>query len=165
MGNTAATMHSLVTSTTSQLLLVGYALHGGKQVFKTLAERMDHDPALDVTFCLDIQRGRGDERQADELVAAFKKRFINDQWSGNRLPKVYYDPRSLCQGAERACLHAKVVVVDQMVTLITSANFTEAAQERNIELGALLRDHRIAQRIHQHFHFLIDRQKLLPVIE
>jgi phosphatidylserine/phosphatidylglycerophosphate/cardiolipin synthase-like enzyme len=165
MGNTAATMHSLVTSTTSQLLLVGYALHGGKQVFKTLAERMDHDPALDVTFCLDIQRGRGDERQADELVAAFKKRFINDQWPGKRLPKVYYDPRSLGQSAERACLHAKVVVVDQKVTLITSANFTEAAQERNIELGALLRDHRIAQRIHQHFHFLIDRQILLPVID
>ena len=41
------------------------------------------------------------------------------------------DPR------ERATWHAKVVVIDASTSFVTSANFTEWAQERNVE--ALLR--------------------------
>ena len=37
----------------------------------------------------------------------------------------------------RASLHAKVVVVDHIKLFLTSANFTEVAQQRNIEMGLL----------------------------
>ena len=38
---------------------------------------------------------------------------------------------------------------------MTSANFTEAAQQRNMELGLLVRAPEIASQIEEHFHSLI----------
>jgi len=37
-------------------------------------------------------------------------------------------------------MHAKCVVVDERATLITSVNFTAAAQHSNVELGVLVND-------------------------
>jgi phosphatidylserine/phosphatidylglycerophosphate/cardiolipin synthase-like enzyme len=51
----------------------------------------------------------------------------------------------------RSALHAKCIVIDGREALVTSANFTEAAQERNIELGLLVRSAEIASRIERHF--------------
>ncbi len=39
-----------------------------------------------------------------------------------------------------ACQHAKCILVDGVTAFITSANFTESAHERNIELGVLFRE-------------------------
>jgi phosphatidylserine/phosphatidylglycerophosphate/cardiolipin synthase-like enzyme len=70
---------------------------------------------------------------------------------------VYYDPRSLAANpAARASLHAKCVVVDRRVALVTSANFTEAAQERNLEAGVVVRSARFAARLADHFDGLAD---------
>jgi phosphatidylserine/phosphatidylglycerophosphate/cardiolipin synthase-like enzyme len=72
------------------------------------------------------------------------------------LPDVYYDPRSLDVDLERrACLHAKCVVVDRQHVFVSSANFTEAAQERNIEVGVLVRSPRLAEQLTNHFDSLL----------
>lgn len=39
-----------------------------------------------------------------------------------------------------ASLHAKCVVVDERWVLVTSANFTDRGQTRNVEVGVLLDD-------------------------
>ena len=39
-----------------------------------------------------------------------------------------------------ASLHAKCIVVDERRSLITSANFTDRGQTRNMEVGVLLDD-------------------------
>jgi phosphatidylserine/phosphatidylglycerophosphate/cardiolipin synthase-like enzyme len=71
------------------------------------------------------------------------------------MPEVYYDPRSLeTDGGQRSSLHAKCVVVDRSVAFISSANFTEAAQKRNIEIGVLIRSASFAERIDSHFDAL-----------
>jgi phosphatidylserine/phosphatidylglycerophosphate/cardiolipin synthase-like enzyme len=44
-------------------------------------------------------------------------------------------------------MHAKVIVVDDVAALVTSANFTAAAQRRNIEAGIVLRDHHHVRRL------------------
>ena len=54
-------------------------------------------------------------------------------------------------------LHAKAVVADDMTVFITSANLTEAAMERNIELGLLVRDRALAMTVSTHFRGLIER--------
>ena len=41
-------------------------------------------------------------------------------------------------------LHAKAVVADGESVFVTSANLTDAALDRNIELGILLRDRTLA---------------------
>jgi phosphatidylserine/phosphatidylglycerophosphate/cardiolipin synthase-like enzyme len=45
----------------------------------------------------------------------------------------------------------KCVVVDRRVALLTSANFTEAAQQRNIEAGVVARCGQLAERLAGYF--------------
>ncbi|HQX53463.1 MAG TPA: phospholipase D-like domain-containing protein, partial [Planctomycetaceae bacterium] len=64
--------------------------------------------------------------------------FRERHWPWTPFPEVYYDPRALETDSKvRASLHAKIVAVDRRKIFITSANFTEAAQQRNIEMGLL----------------------------
>ena len=53
--------------------------------------------------------------------------------------------------------------MDDETVFITSANFTEAALDRNIELGVLLRDREVALTISAYFQSLIDRDLLKPL--
>jgi phosphatidylserine/phosphatidylglycerophosphate/cardiolipin synthase-like enzyme len=64
---------------------------------------------------------------------------------------------------KKACLHAKCVVVDQEKVLVTSANFTEAAHERNIEAGIFVTDTAIAHAIINQFHTLTKRGILCQI--
>lgn len=153
--DTAAVMHTIVRSANREILLVGYAIHDGKRLFEPLARRMAEVPGLAATFCLDIQRAWNDPTPAAELVARFAREFRARHWPWERLPALYYDPRSLEVGDSRASLHAKCVVVDREQALVTSANFTDAAQRRNIEVGVVLRHPASAARLADHFAGLI----------
>lgn len=65
------------------------------------------------------------------------------------LPKVtVYQPAILPAGS-RAVSHAKFVVVDHEVVLLTSANFSYTAENLNIEFGLLVRDGALARSIEQ----------------
>lgn len=85
-------------------------------------------------------------------------------WPGERLPEVYFDPRALdLDASQHAVLHAKCVVIDERLSLITSANFTEAAQLRNIEVGALIEERTLARRLTLQFDRLIEGGALIPL--
>jgi phosphatidylserine/phosphatidylglycerophosphate/cardiolipin synthase-like enzyme len=60
-------------------------------------------------------------------------------------------------------LHAKAVVADDEAVFVTSANLTEAALDRNIEVGLLIRDRALAASMLSHFRGLIDRGLLNPL--
>jgi phosphatidylserine/phosphatidylglycerophosphate/cardiolipin synthase-like enzyme len=60
-------------------------------------------------------------------------------------------------------MHAKCVVVDKSVALVTSANFTAAAQQRNFELGLLVRDAELAVAVWEHFDALVRAGVLRPL--
>jgi phosphatidylserine/phosphatidylglycerophosphate/cardiolipin synthase-like enzyme len=59
---------------------------------------------------------------------------------GSPTLQVFYDPRSLEPDAPAGVLHAKAIVADEQFAFVTSANLTEAAFERNIDVGVLVRD-------------------------
>ena len=46
---------------------------------------------------------------------------------------------------------------------MTSANLTEAALDRNIEMGLLVRDRALAASVSSHFRGLINRSLLSPL--
>ncbi len=62
-----------------------------------------------------------------------------------------------------AKLHAKAVIVDSRDVLLTSANMTGAAYDRNIELGVLCRSGGVAAVVQRHFDALIARGVLRVV--
>jgi phosphatidylserine/phosphatidylglycerophosphate/cardiolipin synthase-like enzyme len=140
-----------------------YAYFDGHKAFEVLARRMEAMPALRVTLLLNIQRKRGDTTTSDQLVRRFADRFWKTDWPGSSRPSVFYDPRALEQEGPGGVLHAKAVVADDEVVFITSANLTEAALDRNIELGVLVRDRAFALTIDGYFRSLIDRELLKPL--
>jgi phosphatidylserine/phosphatidylglycerophosphate/cardiolipin synthase-like enzyme len=160
--DTAAVLMELFAEAEREILIAGYAVYHGREVFRSLAARMDADPALQVTMLLDIRRGPGDTSLASEIVKRFTAEFRSRHWPGTRLPAIYYDPRALeTDRARHAALHAKCAVVDRRIALVTSANFTPAAQTKNIEVGALIRSPRFAAHLAEHFDALIRCGSLL----
>lgn len=154
--DTRAVVRELFTAAERSVTVVGYAVYQGKQVFEALARRADERPELAVRMFLDVQRRRTDRSLSNQIVHRFAQRFRASEWPGARMPQVYYDPRSLeLDTVQRSSLHAKCVVIDRSVAFISSANFTEAAQKRNIEIGTLIRAPSFAERLESHFEALV----------
>ena len=93
----------------------------------------------------------------------FADRFWKTDWPGTSRPSVHYDPRSLEPDGPSGVLHAKAVVTDEESVFVTSANLTEAALDRNIELGLLVRDRALALSVSSQFRALIDLGLLRPL--
>ncbi len=66
-------------------------------------------------------------------------------------------------GGPAGVLHAKAVMADDEAVFVTSANLTEAALDRNIEVGLLVRDRALVAIVSSHFRGLIDRGLLRPL--
>jgi hypothetical protein len=162
--DTAVVVEQLFSEAKTSVLVVGFALYKGDIIFRCLAQRLDANPGLDVTLCLDISRRGTDTTKGDDIVGRYACDFAAKNWSGQRFPKVYFDPRGLAGDAKvRAVLHAKCVVIDGKKALITSANPTPAAYDRNIELGIIVRGGPIPGQISGHFASLIEAGLLRPL--
>ena len=135
----------------------------GPKAFEVLARRMEAAATLRVTLLLNIQRKRSDTTASEQLVRRFADRFWKTDWPGSSRPNVLYDPRALDPEGPGGVLHAKAVVADDEAVFVTSANLTEAALDRNIELGVLIRDRALALTISGYFRSLIDRDLLKPL--
>ena len=161
--DTRRVYEELLGTAERSVLACSYAYFDGSRAFAVLAQRMDAVPELNVTLLLNIQRGRSDTTAAQELVRRFADRFWGTDWPGSSRPRVYYDARSLEPRGPTGVLHTKAVVTDGEAVFVTSANLTEAALDRNIEIGLLVRDHALAASVSSHFHGLIDRGLLSPL--
>ena len=161
--DTRRVYEELVASAERSLWISTYAYYDGPRAFKTLATRMQTAPPLQVTLLVNIQRRPADSAAPEQLVVRFAERLWHHDWPGTRQPTVFYDPRSLEPHAQGGVLHAKAVVADDEVAFVTSANLTEAAFDRNIEVGVLARDHALAASLVRHFGTLIEQGLLLPL--
>jgi phosphatidylserine/phosphatidylglycerophosphate/cardiolipin synthase-like enzyme len=88
---------------------------------------------------------------------------LEEDWPGHRQPAIFYDPRSLELDGPGGVLHAKAVVADDESVFVTSANLTEAAFARNIEVGVLVRDRALAATLSKHFRVFTELKLLLPL--
>ncbi len=165
--DTSVVVRDLFANATQSVLVAGYAVYQGHKVFQALADRMLTVPGLQVRLFLDIQRPHGDTSAASEIIRRFAAQFRVAQWPNERpLPQVFFDPRSLdIYSHKRASLHAKAVVVDCHSVFISSANFTEAAHERNIEVGILAHSASLAQRLSEFFERGLSRGVFHPAFD
>lgn len=162
--DTSVVVSELFSNAQHSVLVAGYAVYQGRVVFRALAKRMEKVPGLTVKMFLDVRRQHGDTTADSDILRAFAHRFKTKEWPGERRPQVYYDPRALEMDAlKKSSLHAKCVVVDRTTAFVSSANFTEAAQVRNIEVGVLIRSADFASHLARHFEALADCQILKRV--
>ncbi|MGC1307930.1 MAG: DISARM system phospholipase D-like protein DrmC [Phormidesmis sp.] len=160
--DTRVVVKELFSHASKSVLISSYALdtgHKAKALFQPLALRMADNPHLQVRLFVNIKRPFGKNYESNTtLTRRFAETFRQDIWPSQPFPEVFYDPRSLStEKFPRACLHAKCVVIDDEQLLITSANFTEAAHQRNIEAGILLSDAIAAKAIRTQFESLVKR--------
>jgi hypothetical protein len=161
--DTGVVLRELFSEAEHRVLVVGFAVHQGREIFAALSDRMHQRPELTVRLCLDVRRAPGDTTRSDALLRRFAERFIRQEWPGPRQPDLFYDPRSLVdREAHRASLHAKCIVVDGVRALIGSANLTEAAHLRNIEIGVVV-SQAIARSVERHVETLISGGHLRPL--
>lgn len=134
--DTRTVLDELFARADVHVLVATYAIHQGRRSLGALAARMRDRPSLTVDLYTDL-KGPTDTAAAE----AWLLRFRREHWPEDvRLPTVWYSPSTVAYSAHTS-LHAKCVAVDARWALVTSANFTGAAQERNFELGVVL-DHR-----------------------
>jgi phosphatidylserine/phosphatidylglycerophosphate/cardiolipin synthase-like enzyme len=156
--------------------LAGYSFDHGERMFEPLHRSMC-DRQVAARFFVDIHQlherlqqalrtdGRRSRLQPIEraraegptaLAEAVLALFVELYWpfDGPR-PEIYYDPRTATDRSF-ASLHAKCIVVDHEQTLITSANFTDRGQTRNLEVGVLIRDALFAQSLEQQWFNLVN---------
>lgn len=162
-----AVVQSLFQRAQRALVILSYAFDHGdkaKDLFGPLAARMDAEPELAVTICAHVRRPMHDPTDEAALRADFARRFAKELWPGERLPALEHFPRSLSLDfTARAAMHAKLVVADARWSLITSANFTEAAQLRNLEAGVVIDDPDLAGRLLRHLDALRRDGELQPL--
>jgi phosphatidylserine/phosphatidylglycerophosphate/cardiolipin synthase-like enzyme len=162
--DTLLVVRELFESATNSVMVAGYKFYQVPAVFGPLAERMRGAPGLSVRMFVHVDPVReGDEAEAVKRFAIdFRQRWP----SGAPLPAVFYYPPTTqadARGRPSASLHAKCVVVDGEHILVTSANFSEAAQLRNIEVGIRLRDRTRAGLLRKHFEDLVSADVLRPI--
>lgn len=161
--DTAVVLEQLFASATRSVLVSTFVVHQGHRVFKALSDRMAAVPSLQVQLFLHIGREQRDTRYDSEILREFVADF-GRHWPWSPRPQVFYDPRSLASDDEvRATWHAKCVVIDDETALVTSANFTEWAQSRNVEAGVLLRNPQFARQLRQQFESLVQSKAVLEV--
>jgi phosphatidylserine/phosphatidylglycerophosphate/cardiolipin synthase-like enzyme len=155
--DTGTVVRSLFRSAEREVILAGYAIYAGRDIFAELAKRMDELEGLHATFLLDVRPDKADPAHLEASVARYLTDFRLKHWPGLRIPQIYYDPRAFeGSAAARAAVHAKFVIVDSRQVFVSSANFTPAAQDRNIEVGVLLDSPEFAGQLRDHVQRLID---------
>ena len=144
--DTAIVLRELFESARESVILAGYAFRDTHKVLAPLYETMKARPSLDVRFFVDVPRKDGVD-VTPEYVRQFLDNFMATHWPyGSPKPRVYYDKRVLDRSVY-CSLHAECVVVDGARAFVSSANFTERGQERNIEVGVVIRDASFARQL------------------
>jgi phosphatidylserine/phosphatidylglycerophosphate/cardiolipin synthase-like enzyme len=154
--DTAVTLRGLFERAKHRVIVAGYCFDHGKAIFAPLhhamvARGVQVDLFMHVRIA-DVDRPKlatDEGRQA--VVQKALKAFLTVNWPGAPFPRIHYDPRPITTSIYSS-LHAKCVVVDEAEALVTSANFTDRGHDRNVEVGALIRDPRFAQSLATQWH-------------
>jgi len=136
--DTLVVVRELFENARKSVLIGGYAFDHGKDIFAPLHMAMAERGVETTIFLNDVEG------------------FLEKNWPfGEPLPSIYCDPRT-AERESRFSLHAKCIVVDEARALVTSANFTDRGQTRNIEMGVLVDDPGLASRLVHQWRGLIE---------
>lgn len=166
--DTAVVVRDLCRAARRSVLLANFSfdkswhedqVHKSRALWQPLADNMTANPDLKVRFFINIARydhSKYTHEPAPFWIRSFVRHFREHLWPAERLPEMYYDPRALrLEPRERAILHAKCVVIDDARAFISSANFSQAGHDRNIEAGVVAEDPALARQLTAQFDALV----------
>jgi phosphatidylserine/phosphatidylglycerophosphate/cardiolipin synthase-like enzyme len=159
--DTWVVMREMFAQAHERVLIAGFAFDSGGELFEPLHKVMvEHQVRLQMF--LNIPRApKGSD--VDMYTQQFVHQLLIDNWPWHdKLPEFYYDPRTVSPDSVES-LHAKCVVVDDRLTLIGSANFTNRGQTRNIEIGVLIDDDAFARQVAEQWQGLVSQKLVVRV--
>jgi cardiolipin synthase A/B len=119
---TAATVTELINEARREILLVSYATRTEPAIHAALAAAASR--GVEITL---LAENPADNPAYTAVGVPFPElAAIRLRWPASKRPP-------------RAALHAKIIVVDDQIALVTSANLTNRAMEANLECGILIR--------------------------
>lgn len=136
-------LYDLIDSSKREILLVTFAAHKITRLTDGLVKALNR--GVHVRLILEFEETSQGQLSMDALNAF--PEIIRQR------AQIYYWPlekRERNTSGKPGKLHAKVAIVDEQVVL-SSANLTDDAFTRNLELGALLSSGEIRQRLREHF--------------
>ena len=148
-------LYDLISAAQRRIVLVTFAAHRVRHLCAHLTRAVER--GVDLTLIVESE-GESEGQLTLDAFAAFK----DVPSAGMRL---YYWPtaqRERNLAGRPGKLHAKCAVVDD-VALVGSANLTDDAFNRNMELGMLVKDPVTVTAVVDHFTGLIDRGVLREV--
>jgi phosphatidylserine/phosphatidylglycerophosphate/cardiolipin synthase-like enzyme len=147
--HTAQVLTGLIEEARERLFLVSFvAFHVGSVV-----DALQHaiERSVRVQVLLEQSKEHGGNVSVDS--AAILRR---------NLPRalLYEWDKKMMDASLTASVHAKCAVADGTVAFVTSANLSDAAMERNMEIGVLLRGGHVPRLLDQHLAALITTKQL-----
>ena len=160
--DTQVVMQEMFEQARHRVILAGYAIDSGGELFAALHRNMvQYD--VRVQMFLNIPRG-GRGTDPTQHARRFVQQLQIDNWPWtDKLPDFYYDPRTVEPDSVES-MHAKCVVVDERWTLVGSANFTNRGQSRNIEVGVLIDDATFARQVALQWQGLVNQRLVERVV-
>ena len=112
---THETIYRMINRAESEITIVGYWIYDMQDLLKELSN-LQEKKDLRIRFIMDSAK-------------KWKKQILQ-YWSEKRRPEIFEsDPKYV------KSLHAKIIIIDHSEILVTSANLTTNAMEKNIEAG------------------------------
>jgi phosphatidylserine/phosphatidylglycerophosphate/cardiolipin synthase-like enzyme len=160
--DTAVILRDLFESARRRVVLAGYSFDDAAEVLGPL-HRVMRDHRVDALFFVDVNQPSRPLPDPEAALQTQLQAFIDRNWTfGPPYPQLYCDRRALRPGPPWSSLHAKCVAVDGERVFLSSANFTNRGQQRNIEAGVLIHDPTFAAHLERQWLGLIKADLVLP---
>lgn len=129
---TEQVLYDLIRCAERKLTITSFGIFQIPRLVETLEQALERQVALRILLGDRETNSEQDiDRQRHQLGPVVASRASLLQWPGGRRPRDELGHAGL--------MHAKAAVADSRIAFLTSANLTEAALERNMELGVLIR--------------------------
>ncbi len=148
--HTAQVLTGLIDEARDRLFLVSFVAYHVTGVIDALQRAIDRSVRVQVLLEQSIRHGGN--VTVDSLAMLRRN-----------LPRAEFYEWDQTSATATASVHAKCAVADGNVAFVTSANLSDAAMERNMELGVLLRGGQAPGLLARHLKALITTKQLLPV--
>jgi len=150
--HTPQVLTGLIDEARQRLFLVSFVAYNVGKVIDALRQAIER--GVQVRALLEQSKEHGGNVTVDS-IAMLKQKLPRAQ--------LYEWDRSTCNTIQNPSVHAKCAVADGETAFVTSANLSEAAMERNMELGILIRRGQVPRLLEQHLEALVTTKQLRPL--